>query len=353
MGRAGVEKPFEGGQARAQQSDDDGPSLPNQRSVSEEDQTTWVPVHCLVPADSIRKKGEDADHIQLLARTEAVLPPILVHKPTMRVIDGMHRLRAAISRGDETIAVNYFDGSELEAFVHAVRANVTHGLPLSRADREAAVVRLLRSEVPWSDRAIADIAGLSAPTVGAIRQQVTGAPAGMGPRVGRDGRTRPLNPADGRRKASAVILSRPDASLREIAKEAGISVGTARDVRERLRRGDDPVPTRFADKDAAPERASAGPGLDADALATRRMTPVDPMSALQNLRRDPSLRFTEVGRSLLQWLSIHTLRAERRAHFAQSIPEHCRDSVAELAIGCARIWEDLARELNQHGRNTA
>ena len=39
------------------------------------------------------------------------------------------------------IAGQFFDGSEAEAFVIAVNANVTHGLPLSRADRHRGITR--------------------------------------------------------------------------------------------------------------------------------------------------------------------------------------------------------------------
>jgi hypothetical protein len=55
--------------------------------------------------------------------------------------------------------------------------------------------------------------------------------------MGSDGRLRPLTSLDGRRRASEPIVARPEAPLREIAAEAGISVGTAHDVRQRMQRG--------------------------------------------------------------------------------------------------------------------
>jgi hypothetical protein len=61
----------------------------------------------------------------------------------MRVIDGMHRLRAAQLRGDHGVEVKFFDGDADEAFIAAVRANITHGLPLTLADRKAAAQRIL------------------------------------------------------------------------------------------------------------------------------------------------------------------------------------------------------------------
>ncbi|MEU4746566.1 ParB/RepB/Spo0J family partition protein, partial [Actinosynnema sp. NPDC023658] len=133
-----------------------------------------IPVGLPLPADSPRLDGEDPDHIRLLAGTTAPLPPILVHRSTMRVIDGMHRLRAAMLRGDTEIAVEFFDGTEAEAFARGVRENVTHGLPLSRADREAAAARIITAHREWSDRALAQLTGLSATTVAAVRARSTG-----------------------------------------------------------------------------------------------------------------------------------------------------------------------------------
>jgi hypothetical protein len=54
-----------------------------------------VPVLSLRPADSPRLNGEDKAHIARLAEMDTPLPPILVDRRTMRVIDGMHRLMAA------------------------------------------------------------------------------------------------------------------------------------------------------------------------------------------------------------------------------------------------------------------
>ena len=70
----------------------------------------------------------------------------------MRVIDGTHRLRAALLRGVDVIDVLYFDGPDADAFVLAVELNHTHGLPLSRADRTAAAERIIGSHPDWSDR---------------------------------------------------------------------------------------------------------------------------------------------------------------------------------------------------------
>ncbi|HEY1620466.1 MAG TPA: ParB/RepB/Spo0J family partition protein, partial [Streptosporangiaceae bacterium] len=123
-----------------------------------------VPVAALLVGDSPRLQGESNEHIRMLAATDAQLPPILVHRPTMQVVDGMHRLRAALLRGQPTISVRFLDGSAEDAFISAVQANIEHGLPLTLADREAAADRIIATH-PWrSDRWIATVTGLAAST---------------------------------------------------------------------------------------------------------------------------------------------------------------------------------------------
>ena len=89
----------------------------------------------------------------------------------MRVIDGMHRLMAASLQARETIEVMFFDGSAADIFLCAVQENVTHGLPLSQADRRAAAERIITSHPHMSDRAIGQAAGLAAKTIAAIRKR--------------------------------------------------------------------------------------------------------------------------------------------------------------------------------------
>lgn len=219
-----------------------------------------LPLAALCPGDSPRFTPLDEAHAAHLAALDAELPPILVHRPTLRVVDGAHRLRAAALRGEPTIAVEYVDGTPEAAFVRAVAANLTGGLPLSVAERKTATERIVRSRPEQSDRSIAQHVGLSAKTVGEIRRRCcTGAAVQSSIRVGRDGRLRPVNPDEGRRRVLKVISERPGASLREIAQAAGVSLGTAHGVRSRVDRG---VPVVTA---AAP--ALPGPSAPSEAAA--------------------------------------------------------------------------------------
>jgi hypothetical protein len=107
------------------------------------------------------------------------------------------------------------------------------------------------------------------------------------------GRARPLDTADGRLRASAIIKERPQASLREVAREAGISPSTVRDVRQRVKQGLDPVPEKWRPASAAKPYALNDGGLPDGPDLT---------SMLQGLQSDPSLRFTESGPNLLRWI---------------------------------------------------
>ncbi|BCL13438.1 hypothetical protein GCM10017556_11770 [Micromonospora sagamiensis] len=82
---------------------------PGPRSHLAETDPVSVPISALLPGYSPRPAGENPEHVQLSAAARD-LPPILVHRSTTRVIDRMHRLRAAKLRGDETIPVSFFEG---------------------------------------------------------------------------------------------------------------------------------------------------------------------------------------------------------------------------------------------------
>lgn len=296
-----------------------------------------VPIEQLLPSDSPRLAGEDAEHAKMLSESDVQLPPILVNRRSMRVIDGMHRLRAALLKGQAVIEVCYFNGDDDDSFIAAVMANVTHGLPLSLADREAAAARILRSHPQWSDRAIARATGLAGKTVAVIRQRdITGTDSGF--RIGRDGRVRPLNAAEGRRIARQIIEERPHASLREVARAAGISPNTVRSVRESLWQRDG--------QDQREDGRPNGNWRGSQRHSIRSHKEADKESVLRRLSRDPTLRYTESGRNLLRWLHQRAFGPQEWVNLMPTIPPHCSFMVAELARGCAREWMDFAKELD-------
>ncbi|MET7737595.1 ParB/RepB/Spo0J family partition protein [Streptomyces sp. NPDC005402] len=266
----------------------------------------------------------------------------------MRVIDGAHRLRAAMLRGESEIQVRFFDGNEADAFVLAVEANIKHGLPLSRADRRAAAERIIASHPHWSDRAIASATGLAAKTVGATRRRATGEVPQLRARVGRDGRTRPLDAADGRRRATALIRENPAASMRQIAAAAQVSQGTARDVRDRLARGEDPVAPQRRRASQPKQQQFKGGGRPSDRQFTAlASSPENRALLLERLKQDPSLRFTETGRTLIRLLDLNSIGPHEWGRLVDTAPAHCRDIIAELIRACAEMWQELASRFDQ------
>jgi len=312
-----------------------------------------VPIDTLRPGPTPRR-ATDEDHIHRLAETDSPLPPILVHRSTMQVIDGRHRLRAALLRGHDTIDVVFFDGSEEHAFIRAVEENIAHGLPLNLGERKAAAARIMSMHPQLSDRMIATHTGLAARTVALLRRCSSEEHAQSNTREGLDGRRRPLDATEGRLRAVDLITEHPEASLREIAKTAGVSLGTAHDVRSRLRRGEDPIPRgRRADVAEPPPAA-----VDAYAVGTTITGEIgdDPAVTaelpllLEKLARDPALRLTDPGRRMLRLLFSSTVIAEW-PELADSVPPHRVDAILKIAQQCAKDWGLLAQSLQRQTRS--
>ena len=295
----------------------------------------------LCGAEAVRLTGENLDHARTLFESDAELPPILVHRGTMRIIDGVHRVRAARMRGQRTIAARLFDGTEREAFVHAVRLNVTHGLPLSLAERKAAAGRVLREYPEWSDRSIATVTGLSDKTIGTIRRSSAEIPHTTD-RVSRNGAVNRRSIAAGRQRAAELLQDRPQASLREIAQAAEISLTTAKDVRSRLRRGEDPLPPRDRAPGEAPPVLQVG---DCELPA--------PELAMQRLRRDPAVRLTEGGRWLLRLLESTALDEQDYLRVVGNLPPYHLETVARIARQRGAAWTRVANRIEEQAQSNS
>jgi hypothetical protein len=261
----------------------------------------------------------------------------------MTVFDGIHRFAAASLKGQKMIDVEFFDGTEADAFLRAVEANTAHGLPLSRAERRAAAMRIIASHRHMSDRAIAVSTGLAASTVARIRRRSTDSVPQLNTRVGRDGKLRPVSGLEGRRRAAQLMAEHPRASLREVARGAGVSPATARDVRMRLERGQEPVP-------APPETEGVDGHPRGRGPQARREVPLDPSAVLEKLLRDPSLRHNEQGRRLLRLLQYNAVARREWPDLIAAVPPHCAGLVAQIARQYAPMWQEFAEELDGRTR---
>lgn len=243
-----------------------------------DDSPVLVRIDALRPADSPRLKGISAEHARLIADAAESVPPILVQQGTMRVVDGMHRVRAAYLQGKQHIAAYLITCDDDESFLWAVRMNLTHGLPLTLADRKAAACRVVQGHPEWSDRAIAEATGLSDKTVGSIRRRLAGAIPRTRWRIGRDGRARSLPTRKG-------------------------GIGTS-----------------------------------------RSWTPL-----LRKLQKDPSLRYTDAGRTMLRWLHTHPA-IDGGPDVVAALPVHCLPTAAQVCRQHAVEWAELAKLLEERGR---
>ncbi|GAA2008377.1 transcriptional regulator [Catenulispora subtropica] len=318
-----------------------GPVPPRRPRPDSEPRTVAVPLSLLLPGESPRLEGQDAAHVARLAEVEAPLPPILVDRRTMRVIDGTHRLMAAAVNHRPTIDVVFFEGDPADVFLRAVEANVAHGFPLSLNDRRAAARRIIASHRHLSDRAIAQVTGLSAKTIAMLRHQSEDDATRPTSRIGRDGRARPLNGGERRARVAELMTERPHASLRELARIAGVSPATASDVRKRLLRGE--APSRTAAASAAHGGAHGAAGRDRAGASSPE--PPNPAPVLEKLVRDPSLRHTENGRQLLRLMQTIAIGVKELPALAVALPPHSKGLVRQLAEIYARMWQEFARDL--------
>ena len=290
-----------------------------------------VDVDDLVLDAGMRYNGEDPSHSRVLAAIGDVLPPIFVHQPSMIVLDGVHRVRATRRMGHARILARLVSGSLADAFVLGVRANTAHGKPLTLAERERCARKVLTSHPDWSDRVIADTCGLSGTTVGLLRRRSTDQNLQTNSRrIGRDGKWRPIDASESRRKAAELIRELPQASLREIARRSQLSPATVKDVRDRLERGDPPV-SHSSDRSYGSEGA----------------TPQHPPTRLVE---DAVL--TSVA-GFAEWFAEHAICDDDWTPYVAAIPISRVYDVADRARAYAVQWRRFADALEARSRRRA
>ncbi|HEY4332550.1 MAG TPA: ParB N-terminal domain-containing protein [Ilumatobacteraceae bacterium] len=292
------------------------------------DTETTMQVDALRAGPSPRE-GLNLRHVGTLAELDGSWEPILVNRRTMEVIDGRHRLAAAKNLGHRTIAVTFFDGSDAEARLEAVRVNVRHGLPLTLSERNSAARNLLALFPSWSDRQMGGLCALSPRTIARIRSEqpapeatIVSFPSGVtDKRLGKDGRQYPVAAGAQRIEIRRVLEEDPHASLRSVAARTGASPETVRSVRKAMCVPEQPImftlPARVQ-LDAAPE-----PRWSADSACSS----------------------TAESREFAQWFDDHQLDAQMARQMADAIPLSRVYGVIDEARRRAGIWENFAKTL--------
>jgi hypothetical protein len=276
-----------------------------------------IPIEGLQFGLSPRVGPVDQGHVAALVEVLGDLPPIVVHKPSMRVIDGVHRVLAARLAGRPTVRGVLFEGDELAARIEAVRSNVTHGKPLTLAERQSAALGVLGTVPHWSDRRIAEVTGLSPKTVGRLRTRATVDSEQPRVRVGRDERIRPVDTEQLRRQVAQAIKDDSTASNREIARRTGASNSTVRDVRLRLEQGREVTP-----------RAGRSEADDTKGAASS----------------------SNVAGDITTWFEQHCVVGEDWRKFVSVIPISRVYEVADQCRQQSDIWREFALALEDRAR---
>lgn len=223
--------------------------------------------------------------------------------------------------------------------IEAVAPSFGQSRTASLTERRAAAARMLRASPARSDREVGRAVGLSAGTVSAVRRTL-GERRAAQVRVGGDGRARPVSAEQGRRAAARLLAEHPDLPVRAIAREAGISLGTAHDVRRRVMAGLSPLPEGRVSQPAGQGHLPSRP---ADPASPPRTSRQDPAAALDALRRDPVLRYSETGRTLLRRLDAEFVAAGRLTELCENLPAHCVAQVEAVIRHIGTVWADSAR----------
>lgn len=160
----------------------------------------------------VQMNGATVEEYREDKRNGAVLPPvtIIIVDGKSYLVEGWHRIEAAILEGETHILANVQDGTWKDAVLVSAKANSTHGLRRSNADkiRAAEMVFTLPECVLMSDRDISRLIGVSQPTVSAVRHRLESESVipRSAVRKGTDGRT--INTAKiGRTKKNAKRAS--------------------------------------------------------------------------------------------------------------------------------------------------
>jgi ParB-like chromosome segregation protein Spo0J len=282
---------------------------------------------------------QDLDHARALAYRLDECPPILVERTTSTVIDGVHRLLAARLLGRSKVAVRFFDGTREEAFAEAVRSNIAHGKPLTLAEREAAVKKILEMKGEWSDRLVANICGLSDKTVGRLRKTTAEIPK-LAERVGRDGRHRPTDSRQLRMQIAAALSEKPDASMVKLAQEFSTSPTTVRDVRKRIQSGEDPIPLGRS-------RTSLGNGHSPPNESNGHRSPA---GEVVRWSADSALLALPGGVVFSGWLDVTKILSSHWKDHIADIPLSRFPQLIAEARSRAEEWTKFANSLEERAR---
>jgi hypothetical protein len=174
-----------------------------------------LPVHDIVLDQRLIIRDHlDPETVERYGEVWDRLPPVAVFevKKKWLLVDGFHRHAAAVQHKRTKIPAVITVGTFDEALDYAAGANLTHGLPLTRAERRRAVEIKLRLHPEWSDRQIAKELTVGRELIARVRTQLVESnqiPA-VETRMGADGKVYPAphlpkDPGERRPKGGVAV----------------------------------------------------------------------------------------------------------------------------------------------------
>lgn len=163
----------------------------------------------------------------------AEFPPVVVFfdGASYWLADGFHRYFGARDAGESAIAVQVINGTQRDAVLYSLKANATHGLKRTNADKRKAVETLLKDAewAAWSDRKIAEVCGVGYSLVSDVRKAICPirADAPVARTVERNGKTYTQNTANIGKKQTVESDSTPTASMPKAAEPMRAAPKTA------------------------------------------------------------------------------------------------------------------------------
>src|SRR5688572_7723552 len=130
----------------------------------------------IIPDFVTRAQAVDQDTVARYSGIIDLLPDIKVwqHPETGQIflLDGRHTLEANRVENQPQVEVIFVEGDYDDALVQSRKANITHGLPYTRAEWRQAVTDIVKVRYQRTNAWIAREAGCSAPTVARIRAEL-------------------------------------------------------------------------------------------------------------------------------------------------------------------------------------
>lgn len=120
----------------------------------------YVPMAAIVLRDDLLVRPIDKAVVAQYRECIALLPPVMLQKDTFALVDGRQRYHAVDGQRDYILAFEA-DIADADLRDYAIRANINHGKPYSKTEREALALDIIDRHPDWSAERVSEWSGVS------------------------------------------------------------------------------------------------------------------------------------------------------------------------------------------------